>query len=59
MAPLHRTAMPYSAFDHPDWKTLFKALRGRYQLPSRVQIGGQLMMHEYKQTMSEVLLSLG
>jgi len=56
---IHRTAMPYSAFDHPAWKTFFHALRSCYQLPTRNQIGGELMMYEYTETMNEVLLSLG
>ena len=56
---VHRTAMPYAAFDHPAWKSFFHALRSCYQLPTRRQIGGELMMYEYTQTMNEVLLSLG
>ena len=56
---IHRTATPYSAFEHPAWKAFFNALRGCYQLPSRALIGGELMMHEYTQTMNEVLLSIG
>jgi hypothetical protein len=55
---IHRTAMPYSAFEHPAWKHFFRSLRGCYQLPTRSQIGGELMVHEYTETMNEVLLSL-
>ena len=56
---IHRTATPYSAFSHPDWKSFFCALRGCYRVPSRVSIGGKLMNQEYIHTMNEVLLSLG
>jgi hypothetical protein len=52
-------AMPYSAFDHPVWKLFFHALCSCYQLPTRNQIGGELMMYEYTKTMNKVLLSLG
>jgi hypothetical protein len=56
---VHRTATPYSAFDHPAWKGFFKALRGSYVLPTRESIGGHLMSSEYTETMNEVLLALG
>ena len=56
---IHQTATPYSAFSHPDWKSFFRALRGCYQVPSCVSIGGKFMNQEYIHTMNEVLLSLG
>jgi hypothetical protein len=41
---IHRTATPYSAFEHPAWKAFFKALQSSYQLPScRAAIGGDLI----------------
>lgn len=56
---IHRTATPYSAFEHPAWKAFFRALRGSYQLPCRAAIGGSLMRSEYIETMNEVLIVLG
>ena len=55
---VHRTATPFSAFDHPAWKGFFRALRGCYQLPTREALGGHLMRSEYTETMNEVLLTL-
>ena len=56
---IHRTATPYSAFEHPAWKAFFKALQSSYQLPCRAAIGGNLMRAEYVNTMSDVLTVLG
>jgi hypothetical protein len=36
---IHRTATPYSAFEHPAWKDFFRALRSSYQIPCRTVIG--------------------
>ena len=56
---VHRTATPFSAFEHPSWKAFFRALRGCYQLPSSAAIAGDLMRAEYTTTMNDVLLVLG
>ncbi|CAK9207872.1 unnamed protein product [Sphagnum troendelagicum] len=55
---VHRTAMLYSAFEHPTWKDFFQALCGYFQLPSSTAIGGDLMRAEYAITMNDVLLAL-
>jgi hypothetical protein len=55
---VHRTATPYSAFEHPAWKVFFQSLRGCSQLPSSAAIGGDLMQAEYAATMNNVLLAL-
>jgi hypothetical protein len=54
---VHRTAMPYSAFEHPTWKDFFRALHGYFQFPSSTTIGGELMQVEYAVTMNDVLLA--
>lgn len=56
---IHRTATPYSAFEHPAWKDFFRALQSSYQIPCRTAIGGSLMRNEYVETMNEVLVALG
>ena len=56
---VHRTATPFSAFEHPAWKAFFRSLRGCYILPTREAIGGHLMTSEYTETMNEVILDLG
>jgi len=55
---VHRTAMPFVAFEHPTWKLFFKSFRGCFQLPSTKAIGGQLMRDEYLYVMNDVLLAL-
>jgi len=55
---VHRTAMPFAAFEHPTWKLFFKSLRGCFQLPFTEAIGGQLMRDEYLYVMNDVLLAL-
>jgi hypothetical protein len=56
---VHRTAMPYYAFEHPTWKFFFQALRGCFQLPSLAAISGELMQVEYVVTMNKFLFALG
>lgn len=55
---IHRTAMPFAAFEHPAWKLFSKSVRGCLQLPSTEAIGGQLMQDEYLYVMNDVLLAL-
>ena len=55
---IHRTAMPFAAFEHPAWKLLFKSVRGCFQLPYTEVIGGQLIRDEYLYVMNDVLLTL-
>lgn len=55
---VHRTAMPFAAFEHPTWKLFFMSLCGCFQLPSTETIGGQLMRDEYVYVMNDVLLTL-
>jgi hypothetical protein len=56
---IHCTATPYSAFEHLDWKHFFRSLQGCYKLPTRLQIGDELMAREYTETLNKFLLSLG
>ena len=56
---VHRTAVPFAAFEHQAWATFFQALRGSFKLPSTAAIGGELMLAEYGVTMNDVLLELG
>ncbi|SPR00518.1 unnamed protein product (mitochondrion) [Plasmodiophora brassicae] len=55
---VHRTSMPFAAFEHESWRAFFKALRGSFKIPSTEAIGGDFMRTEYALTMNDVLLHL-
>lgn len=51
---MHRTAMPFQAFDCPIWDKFFTKLRGAFKLPSPELIGGEIQI-EYTKIMGEVV----
>jgi hypothetical protein len=54
-AAIHRTAMPFHAFEHQAWKKFFGKLRGAFKIPTIEVIGNDLQQIEFKNVMAEVV----
>ncbi len=55
---IHKTAMPFKAFEHHTWQEFFHALRCAFHILSTEMIGANLLHLEYTNIMAKVLCNL-